>query len=180
MVKKLAAQSAEQPAPGRLTVRRGRQVIRDVAASLPGTPGVYRMLDEKDNVLYVGKAKNLRKRVASYATGRAQPIRTRRMVAATASMEIVRTHTEVEALLLESNLIKKLKPRYNVLLRDDKSFPYIIIRSDHPWAQIGKYRGKADEAGGVLRTLRDRRRRQSHDRGVATCVSPAFLLRFHL
>ena len=148
---------------GRLTTQRGRQVIRDVVTSLPGTPGVYRMLDEKDNVLYVGKAKNLRKRVASYASGGAQPIRTRRMVAATASMEIVRTHTEVEALLLEANLIKKLKPRYNVLLRDDKSFPYIIIRSDHKWAQIGKYRGKRTKqaeffgpfatAGAVNRTI---------------------------
>jgi excinuclease ABC subunit C len=162
VVENPAEDSPEKP-PGRLTTRRGRQIIREAVTSLPGTPGVYRMLDEKDNVLYVGKAKNLRKRVASYASGRTQSIRTRRMVAATASVVIVRTHTEVEALLLESNLIKKLKPRYNVLLRDDKSFPYIVIRNDHPWAQIGKYRGKRTKqaeffgpfatAGAVNRTI---------------------------
>ena len=163
MTEKSAETGSETPDPGRLTTRRGRQAIRDTVAALPSSPGVYRMLDEKGTVLYVGKAKNLRKRVASYASGRSQPIRTRRMVAATAAMEIVRTHTEVEALLLESNLIKKFKPRYNVLLRDDKTFPYIIIRRDHAWAQIGKYRGKRTKqaeffgpfatAGAVNRTI---------------------------
>ena len=127
MTEKSAETGSETPDPGRRTTRRGRQAIRDTVAALPSSPGVYRMLDEKGTVLYVGKAKNLRKRVASYASGRSQPIRTRRMVAATAAMEIVRTHTEVEALLLESNLIKKLKPRFNILLRDDKSFPYLSL-----------------------------------------------------
>ena len=127
--------------------RRGGGVIRDALKTLPGSPGVYRMLDDKGNVLYVGKARNLRKRVSSYAAGRSQTNRILRMVAATVALEVVTTHTEVEALLLESNLIKKLKPRYNILLRDDKSFPYIVIRRDHAWAQIGKYRGKRNKKG---------------------------------
>ncbi|MCH8111124.1 MAG: excinuclease ABC subunit UvrC [Proteobacteria bacterium] len=127
--------------------RRGSGVIRDALKTLPSSPGVYRMLDDKGNVLYVGKARNLRKRVSSYAAGRSQTNRILRMVAATVALEVVTTHTEVEALLLESNLIKKLKPRYNILLRDDKSFPYIVIRRDHPWAQIGKYRGKRNKKG---------------------------------
>ncbi len=143
--------------------RRGVDVIRETVRTLPGSPGVYRMIDAKGNVLYVGKAKNLRKRVTSYTRRQGQPTRTLRMIAATASLEIVTTHTEVEALLLESNLIKKFKPRYNVLLRDDKSFPYIVIRRDHAWAQIGKYRGPRTRnaeffgpfatAGAVNRTL---------------------------
>ena len=127
--------------------RRGSGVIRDALKTLPNSPGVYRMLDDKGNVLYVGKARNLRKRVSSYAAGRSQTNRILRMVGATVALEVVTTHTEVEALLLESNLIKKLKPRYNILLRDDKSFPYIVIRRDHPWAQIGKYRGKRNKKG---------------------------------
>ena len=126
---------------------RGSGVIREAVKTLPNAPGVYRMLDQKGNVLYVGKARNLRKRVASYTRGRSLTNRILRMVGATSSLEIVTTHTEVEALLLESNLIKQLKPRYNVLLRDDKSFPYIVIRRDHPWAQIGKYRGKRNKRG---------------------------------
>ncbi len=127
--------------------RRGSGFIRDAVKTLPSSPGVYRMLDDKGNVLYVGKARNLRKRVSSYARGRSQTNRILRMVAATVALEVVTTHTEVEALLLESNLIKKLKPRYNILLRDDKSFPYIVIRRDHAWAQIGKYRGKRNKKG---------------------------------
>ena len=130
---------------------------------MPGVPGVYRMLNRRGEVLYVGKARNLKKRVGSYANRTGHTNRILNMIAATASMEIVTTHTEVEALLLESNLIKRLKPRFNVTLRDDKSFPYIMIRRDHNWAQIAKHRGARDRdaeyfgpfasAGAVNRTL---------------------------
>ena len=129
----------------------GSRIIRDYVANLPATPGVYRMLSDKGEVLYVGKAKALKKRVASYTHVEKLPVRLQRMVAATASMEFVNTHTEVEALLLESNLIKKLKPRYNILLRDDKSFPYILITGDHDFAQVTKHRGarkRSNEKGG--------------------------------
>ena len=141
----------------------GRTVIRAALKTMPGVPGVYRMLNRRGEVLYVGKARNLKRRVGSYANRTGHTHRILNMIAATASMEIVTTHTEVEALLLESNLIKRLKPRFNVLLRDDKSFPYIMIRRDHEWAQITKHRGVRDRdaeyfgpfssAGAVNRTL---------------------------
>ena len=120
---------------------RGAELIRRQLRTMPSAPGVYRMLDARGEALYVGKARNLRKRVAAYAKPTGLPARLARMVALTAGIEIITTHTEVEALLLESNLIKKLKPRYNVLLRDDKSFPYILITGDHPWPRITKHRG---------------------------------------
>lgn len=119
----------------------GIAVIRDYLKRLPGTPGVYRMLNRAGDVLYVGKAKSLKKRVVNYTQPARLPIRIQRMIAETCSMEFVTTHTEVEALLLESNLIKRFMPRYNVLLRDDKSFPYIMITQDHPFPQIAKHRG---------------------------------------
>ena len=122
-------------------------MIRAALRTLPSAPGVYRMLDPKGNALYVGKAKNLKKRVTSYAGVRAQSVRIHTMVAQTASLEIITTHTEVEALLLESNLIKKLRPRYNILLRDDKSFPYIVITGDDRWAQLAKHRGPRGAKG---------------------------------
>jgi excinuclease ABC subunit C len=122
-------------------LERGAALIRGYVKNLPESPGVYRMLGKKGEVLYVGKAKALKKRVASYALVGNLPIRLQRMVAQTVSMEFVQTHTEVEALLLESNLIKKLEPHYNILLRDDKSFPYIMITGDHDFAQIKKHRG---------------------------------------
>ena len=119
----------------------GAAVISAALRGLPGAPGVYRMLDAKGNVLYVGKAKNLKKRVTSYAHAAVLSVRIQTMVEQTASLEIITTHTEVEALLLESNLIKKLKPRYNILLRDDKSFPYIVITGGDRWPQLAKHRG---------------------------------------
>ena len=119
----------------------GLKIIKQTVATLPGAPGVYRMLDENGDALYVGKAKSLKKRVVSYTRLNALPNRLKRMVAGTRAMEIITTHTETEALLLEANLIKKLKPRYNVILRDDKSFPFILLRTNHPWAQITKHRG---------------------------------------
>lgn len=125
----------------------GTDVIAARLKTLPDRPGVYRMLDAKGDALYVGKAKSLKKRVAAYTKAERLPIRLRRMVARTAALEIVTTHTEAEALLLESNLIKRLAPRYNILLRDDKSFPFILIPSDHPWPQIVKHRGAQTRKG---------------------------------
>lgn len=141
----------------------GAQVIRAFAKSLPATPGVYRMLNAAGEALYVGKAKALQKRVITYSHTDRLPIRLQRMVAETASMEAVHTHTEVEALLLESNLIKKLQPRYNVLLRDDKSFPYIHVTGGHDFPRVlkhrgaktgkGEYYGPFASAGAVNRTI---------------------------
>jgi excinuclease ABC subunit C len=119
----------------------GVEIIEIALETMPGNPGVYRMLDTRGEALYVGKARNLRKRVASYTQISRLPERLRRMVADTASMEIVTTHTEAEALLLEANLIKRLKPRYNILLRDDKSYPWLMLTEDHPYPQISKHRG---------------------------------------
>ena len=108
---------------------------------MPLSPGVYRMLDAKGDALYVGKARSLKKRVAAYTQPARLPERLRRMVSETASMEIVTTHTEAEALLLEANVIKRLKPRFNIVLRDDKSYPWLMLTEDHPFPQIAKHRG---------------------------------------
>jgi excinuclease ABC subunit C len=119
----------------------GPQVIAANVANLPNSPGVYRMFSSTGDVLYVGKARSLKKRVASYVKSGGHTERIARMIAQTASMEFVRTHTETDALLLEANLIKRLRPRFNVLLRDDKSFANIVITSDHPFPGIFKHRG---------------------------------------
>ncbi|MGH7107105.1 MAG: excinuclease ABC subunit UvrC, partial [Acetobacteraceae bacterium] len=120
---------------------RGAAVIEAALANMPAVPGVYRMLDRRGGALYVGKARDLRKRVAAYT----QPVRLserlRRMVAETVSVEIVTTHTEAEALLLEANLIKRLKPYFNIVLRDDKSYPWLMLTKDHEFPQIAKHRG---------------------------------------
>src|SRR5689334_16251359 len=128
-------------------LRAGAQVIREVWRTLPNAPGVYRMIDADGAVLYVGKARSLKKRVASYARGVASSARIARMIAETAAMEFVTTETETEALLLETNLIKSLKPRFNVLMRDDKSFPYILLTDDHPAPQLAKHRGARTRKG---------------------------------
>ena len=127
--------------------RTGHLVIRDYLKRLDDRPGVYRMLDPKGDVLYVGKARSLRKRVASYAKPTGHDLRIGRMIAATASMMFLTTETETEALLLEQNLIKQLKPRYNVLLRDDKSFPAVHVTADHRFPQVKKHRGLRKEPG---------------------------------
>ncbi|MSO93150.1 MAG: excinuclease ABC subunit UvrC [Rhodospirillales bacterium] len=127
--------------------RAGAQVIAAHLATLPGTPGVYRMMNAAGDVLYVGKAKNLKKRVGSYVKPERHSLRIRRMVTDTAAMEFVTTHTEAEALLLEANLIKRFLPRYNILLRDDKSFPSIHVTGHHPFPQIVKHRGARSETG---------------------------------
>ncbi len=119
----------------------GPDVIRDQAARLPAKPGVYRMYGEAGELLYVGKARNLRARVSSYARIGGQTQRIARMISLTRAMEFVVTASETEALLLEANLIKKLKPRFNIILRDDKSFPHILIREDHEAPQALKHRG---------------------------------------
>jgi excinuclease ABC subunit C len=119
----------------------GRAVIMRHAKTAPGGPGVYRMIDRNGDVLYVGKAKSIRKRILSYTRPTGYDPRIERMIAATAALEFVSTTTETEALLLEANLIKRLRPRFNVLLRDDKSFPYILITGDHWAPQILKHRG---------------------------------------
>src|SRR5215217_6909558 len=129
------------------SVQRGTEVIRQFWATLPNAPGVYRMLDARGDVLYVGKAKNLKNRVGSYARGQAHSNRIARMIGQTTSMEFVTTATETEALLLEANLIKQLKPRYNVLLRDDKSLPYILLTADHEAPQLVKHRGARKRKG---------------------------------
>jgi len=125
----------------------GRAAIIRYAKLAPSAPGVYRMIDASGDVLYVGKAKNIRKRVLAYARPTGYDPRIERMVAATAALEFVSTATETEALLLEANLIKRLRPRFNVLLRDDKSFPYILITADHWAPQILKHRGARTRAG---------------------------------
>jgi excinuclease ABC subunit C len=125
----------------------GAQVIEAFVKTLPGQPGVYRMLNDAGDVLYVGKAKSLKKRVVAYTQPHKQSLRIQRMIAQTTHMEFAITHTEAEALLLEATLIKKLKPRYNILLRDDKSFPYILITADHDFPQVLKHRGAKTRKG---------------------------------
>jgi len=135
------------PSPPLGSFAAGALVIEGYLKTMPASPGCYRMLDKAGGVLYVGKAKNLKKRVVAYTKPERLPIRIQRMVSQTVSMEIVTTHTEVEALLLEANLIKRLMPRYNILLKDDKSFPYILITGDHAWAQLLKHRGARGRKG---------------------------------
>lgn len=129
------------------SLERGTQVIKDYVKMLPDSPGVYRMLNQKGDVLYVGKARALNKRVASYTQPNRLPNRLKRMVSETVQMEFIRTHTEIEALLLESNLIKKFHPPFNVIFKDDKSYPYICITGDHSFPQILKHRGSQEKKG---------------------------------
>lgn len=146
-----------------MTQKTGHDLIHSYLRNLEHSPGVYRMLDAHGAVLYVGKARNLRARVSNYARRTGHSERISRMIAQTCSMMFLTTRTETEALLLEQNLIKQLKPRYNVLLRDDKSFPNILVAKSHPFAQIKKHRGAKSEkgdyygpfasAGAVTRTL---------------------------
>ena len=125
---------------------RGYAVIQDYLKNLETAPGVYRMLDEESRVLYVGKARNLRARVSNYSRP-GHSARIEKMISQTASMMFLTTRTETEALLLEQNLIKQLKPKYNVLLRDDKSFPNILVGKNHAFPQIKKHRGARKEKG---------------------------------
>ncbi len=165
------ASSARIDAGSRLAA--GQEVVRAHLVTLPRTPGVYRMLNGRGDALYVGKARSLRNRVATYAAPDRLPVRLQRMVAETEAMEFVTTHTEVEALLLEANLINRLRPRYNILMRDDKSFPYILITGDHPFPQLVKYRGPRKRKGryfGPFATV-------NSVHGTVTALQRAFLLR---
>jgi excinuclease ABC subunit C len=119
----------------------GVAAIEAALATMPFNPGVYRMLDAKGDALYVGKARSLKRRVSAYTQVGRLDERLRRMVNETASMEVITTHTEAEALLLEANLIKRLKPRFNIVLRDDQSYPWLMLTEDHPFPQIAKHRG---------------------------------------
>src|SRR6476620_6056132 len=172
-------------------VETGPSVIARHAKTAPGGPGVYRMIDASGEVLYVGKARGLKKRVQSYARAGSHNNRIAAMIANTASMEFVTTPSETEALLLEANLIKRLKPRYNVVLRDDKSFPFILIARDHAFPQILKHRGarghKGDyfgpfaSAGAVGRTINTLQRafllRSCSDAYFETRLRPCLLFK---
>lgn len=158
----------------------GIELISEFVKRLPNSPGVYRMFNADGDVLYVGKAKSLKKRVASYAKMGGHTNRIARMIRETTNMEFVTTHTEIEALLLEANLIKRLRPKFNVLLRDDKSFPYIVITDDHASPGIFKHRGARSKkrtyygpfasAGSVNRTLNAMQRAFL----VRTCTDSVF------
>lgn len=151
------------PEPKSKVVPKGHKVIEGYLRLIDGSPGVYRMLDPEHNVLYVGKARHLKNRVSNYARPHGHSARIARMISETSQMMFLTTRTETEALLLEQNLIKQLKPRYNVLLRDDKSFPNIMVTKDHEFPQVLKHRGKKSRkaayygpfasAGAVNRTL---------------------------
>ena len=168
---------------------KGAALIASYLKTLPDQPGVYRMLNAAGDILYVGKAKSLKKRVSSYARGGVHTDRLTRMVAETAEMLFVTTASETEALLLESNLIKQLKPRYNVSYRDDKSFPNILLREDHPFPQLLKHRGAKStkgiyfgpfaSAGAVTRTLNTLQRafllRSCSDSVFASRIRPCLL-----
>ncbi len=152
-----------EPTTSTDTPLQGSELIAEKVKTLPDGPGVYRMLNDKGDVLYVGKARSLKKRVTSYTKLLGHSNRIARMISSTADMEFITTATETDALLLEANLIKQLKPRYNVLLRDDKSFPYILLTGDHDFPQVLKHRGARSQkgdyfgpfasAGSVTRTL---------------------------
>ena len=133
--------------PALPALAKGAGVIEAALATLPLAPGVYRMLDAAGDALYVGKARSLKKRVASYIQSGRLDERLRRMVSETCAVEVVTTHTEAEALLLEANLIKRLKPRFNIVLRDDKSYPWLMLAEDHPFPQVAKHRGAHTRKG---------------------------------
>ena len=140
----IETETDQKPSEG--TLADGMRTIAEFVRTLPRKPGVYRMIAADGEVLYVGKAKSLRSRVAAYTQPTRLATRLMRMVSATTTMEFSVTDSEAEALLLENNLIKRFRPRFNVLLRDDKSFPYIVIRRDTEWPQLAKHRG-VREAG---------------------------------
>ncbi len=125
----------------------GKKVIKEKIPLIPKNPGVYKMISSSGEILYIGKAKNIPNRLKSYVTESNLPIRTERMLSLTHNLETTTTSNESEALLLEANLIKKHKPRYNILLRDDKSFPYIYIGNKDKWPQLTKLRGKKSKTG---------------------------------
>ena len=147
MVMHMSEDPTIEPQTGLLPAEIGAAVIQRHLATLPMGPGVYRMLDARGDVLYIGKARSLRKRVTSYTKLQGLTIRIQRMVRQVCAVEVTTTHTEAEALLLEANLVKQVQPPFNVLLKDDKSFPYILVAHDHPYPAITKHRGARDIPG---------------------------------
>jgi excinuclease ABC subunit C len=147
MVMRMSEDPTVEAQSGLLPAEIGAAVIQRHLATLPMGPGVYRMLDARGDVLYIGKARSLRKRVTSYTKLQGLTIRIQRMVRQVCSVEVTTTHTEAEALLLEANLVKQVQPPFNVLLKDDKSFPYILVAQDHPYPAITKHRGARDIPG---------------------------------
>lgn len=147
------------------SLKNGTEIIRGILSGIPTAPGVYRMINADGEVIYVGKAKNLLKRITNYAQGERLEYRIQNMVANIVSLETITTRTEVEALLLEANLIKKYEPKYNILLKDDKSYPYILLTKEHNFPRIekhrgakkqkGKYYGPFPSAGAVNKTIAD-------------------------
>ena len=127
------------------TLHFGQEVIKTKIKLIPNNPGIYKFLDDKNKIIYIGKAKNLPKRLLNYTSGSGLAIRTQRLISNIKEIEVITTSNESEALLLEANLIKKYKPRYNVLLKDDKSFPYIQVRLGDKWPQLTKFRGKHNQ-----------------------------------
>ena len=128
-------------------LEQGKKIIKDKIPLISKNPGIYKMLSSTGEILYIGKAKNIPNRLKSYVTESNLPIRTERMLSLTHNLEVTTTNNESEALLLEANLIKKHKPRFNILLRDDKSFPYIYIGDKDKWPQLTKLRGKKSKSG---------------------------------
>jgi len=175
-----AADIVWEESVGDLSGKPGVEIIGEFVKHLPNAPGCYRMFDAQGEVLYVGKAKSLKKRVASYAKMGGHTNRIARMIRETVNMEFVTTHTEMEALLLEANLIKRLRPKFNVLLRDDKSFPYIVITDEHGSPGLFKHRGARNKkrtyygpfasAGAVNRTINAMQRAFL----VRTCTDSVF------
>ena len=140
----------------------GVNAIREVQQTLKPIPGVYRMCDARGDVLYIGKARSLRARVANYTQIAQLSSRLQRMVSQCRSMEIVTTNSEAEALLLEAQLIKRFRPAFNVLLRDDKSFPFILLRGDHAFPRIHKHRGARRAKGNIMAPSRAREASTPH------------------
>lgn len=147
MVLRMSDDPGAEPLLEQLPAEIGAAAIQRHLPTLPLGPGIYRMIDAKGEILYIGKARSLRKRVTSYTKLQGLTIRIQRMVRQVCSVEVITTHTEAEALLLEANLVKQLQPPFNVLLKDDKSFPYILVARDHPYPSINKHRGARDIPG---------------------------------
>ena len=172
--------AATEPEATPAAVKSGVDVIQSYLKHLPNAPGVYRMIDGAGDVIYVGKARSLKARVSNYTRLGGHTNRIARMISATVSMEFVSVRTEAEALLLEANLIKRFRPRFNVLMRDDKSFPYILIARDQTAPQVMKHRGARNAQGRLFRPVRLGRRRQPHHHHAAARVPTAHLLRQRL
>ena len=154
----------------------GKEVIKKELPLVPKLPGVYRMLNSKGEILYVGKAKNLPNRLKSYVSEKNHIIRTERMLSQTKRLEITTTSNESEALLLEANLIKKFKPKFNILLRDDKSFPFIFISNKEKWSQIKRHRGKKSKEGFNKFSLTDAILYAFKDKNIAPILTLAICM----